>query len=665
MFPSKVIIASTDSSLNHTLVNFLQKSGWVDIQIARSFDHLLEFCCLTDQEILIFLYPPAPSSWQLLESLQSLRRKSKALLILILDPNQIENQSHNALGKLIDGFLLQPVNEYYLNATLMMARERRQRELDLLKSEEKFQRLFLKSNDPSLLVLNQIIIDCNQAALNQLRAERREILGKSLADLSPEIQPDGNFSVNQADFYTNKALKTGFIEFRWLHRRFDGSQFLAEVSLTAIPYAGDLALFAKWRDVTEIEQYKKSLQMSEQRYRQLFETMLNGFALHEMIFDEHHKPVDYRFIAVNPAFEKLTGLSADAILGKTVLEVLPNTEPYWIETYGKVAWSGEPVLIENYSQELDRYYRVFAFSPVKGQFATLFEDITIQRKNERYQSALLQLSEKIRQAYTTEEMAQTIVHTIGLILELETAAIALKSPENADKFRFVFGTGKAKEWIGAEFTKDQGITGYTLRSKTPYFQNNLANDPYYLRDQPQYYHPFVAAVPLISGEDPIGVLLLGRNKSFTDTDQLIVTSMSELIGNALQRMLLQEKTQQTVDYLSALRKIDLTITLGRDLGDRLSVLLEVVVEHQKVDAASIWLKEPQTDFFNLAAIRGFRSGTLPLPTSPYPGITGSPNQFLHLQNQELQSALDGEFGQIIRKEGFTDYMGIPLTTKKK
>lgn len=147
-------------------------------------------------------------------------------------------------------------------------------------------------------------------------------------------------------------MKNGFVQFHWLHRRLDGSEFLAEVSLTTIPYAGDLALYAKWRDITEIEQYKKSLLISEQRYRQLFETMLNGFALHEIILDEHNQPVDYRFIVVNPAFEKLTGLRAENIVGKTVLEVMPNTEPYWIETYGRVACTGDPVLIENYSQEL-------------------------------------------------------------------------------------------------------------------------------------------------------------------------------------------------------------------------------------------------------------------------------------------------------------------------
>ncbi|MCX7976392.1 MAG: PAS domain S-box protein, partial [Bellilinea sp.] len=346
MFPSKIVIASSDHSLNLTLKNFLQKSGWDDIRIFESVDGILDYCCLTNQDILIFFYANLAPPTNLVELLQLLRRNFQALLILIINPHQVDDHLQEQLGKVIDGFIIQPVTEYSLTATLHMARERRQRELDLLRSEEKFQRLFQKSSEPSFLLHNQIFIDCNQAAMESLRADRTEIIGKSPAELSPEIQPDGNLSVEKAKFYIDEAMKTGFTQFHWLHRRLDGSEFLVEVSLTAIPYAGDLALYAKWRDITEIEQYKKSLQISEQRYRQLFETMLNGFALHEVILDDHNEPVDYRFIVVNPAFEKLTGLKAEDIIGKRVLEVLPNTEPYWIETYGRVALTGDPVLIE-------------------------------------------------------------------------------------------------------------------------------------------------------------------------------------------------------------------------------------------------------------------------------------------------------------------------------
>ncbi|HOT74366.1 MAG TPA: PAS domain-containing protein [Candidatus Wallbacteria bacterium] len=121
----------------------------------------------------------------------------------------------------------------------------------------------------------------------------------------------------------------------------------------------------------------------EKKYSLLFSKMLDGFALHEIICDNSGKAVDYKFLEVNPAFEELTGLKREIILGKTVLEVLPDTEPYWIENYGKVALTGESLRFENYAVELDKYFEVVAFCPEHGKFAVIFTDITIRKNIEK------------------------------------------------------------------------------------------------------------------------------------------------------------------------------------------------------------------------------------------------------------------------------------------
>lgn len=122
------------------------------------------------------------------------------------------------------------------------------------------------------------------------------------------------------------------------------------------------------------------LAKSELRYHSLFTEMLEGFALHEIICDDSGKPVDYRYIDVNPAFEKMTGLIRQNIIGRTVLELMPKTESYWIEKYGRIALTGESDRFESFSAELGRHYRVVSFCPAKGQFAVLVDDITDQRK---------------------------------------------------------------------------------------------------------------------------------------------------------------------------------------------------------------------------------------------------------------------------------------------
>ncbi|MBW2623052.1 MAG: PAS domain S-box protein [Deltaproteobacteria bacterium] len=136
------------------------------------------------------------------------------------------------------------------------------------------------------------------------------------------------------------------------------------------------------------------LKRKEEKLRLLFQEMLSGFALHEIVLDEEGKPCDYRFLEVNPAFEKLTGLKSEEIIGRNVTGVLPGIEPYWIEAYGKVALSGEPTRFENYSQSLDKHYAVTAYCPQKGQFAVVFVDITDRKRvEENLQKANQELSD--------------------------------------------------------------------------------------------------------------------------------------------------------------------------------------------------------------------------------------------------------------------------------
>jgi len=125
------------------------------------------------------------------------------------------------------------------------------------------------------------------------------------------------------------------------------------------------------------------LQESEARYRSLFNSMTEGFALHEIITDADGKPCDYRFLETNPAFERLTGLSREAVIGKTVREVIPNVETYWIKTFGRVALEGTPTHIENYSAPLNRWYEVVAYRTAPNQFAVLFMDVSERKKADK------------------------------------------------------------------------------------------------------------------------------------------------------------------------------------------------------------------------------------------------------------------------------------------
>jgi PAS domain S-box-containing protein len=142
---------------------------------------------------------------------------------------------------------------------------------------------------------------------------------------------------------------------------------------------------------------------TEEKYQTLFREMQDGFAVHEIICDNAGSPVDYRFLAVNPAFEHLTGLQGAEIIGKSVREVMPRIEKHWIDTYGKVALTGEAVHFENYSQDLDRYFEVTAFRPEKNRFACIVEDVTERKRTEEERA---RLQEQLYHAQKMEEIGR-------------------------------------------------------------------------------------------------------------------------------------------------------------------------------------------------------------------------------------------------------------------
>lgn len=134
-------------------------------------------------------------------------------------------------------------------------------------------------------------------------------------------------------------------------------------------------------DITERKREEAARQESEQRLRTLFDAIDEGYCLCEMLLDAAGRPVDYRFLEVNPLFQEMTGLHG--AVGRTAYGLIPDLEPYWLETYAEVALGGRALRFEQHSPVMGRWYDVFA-APVspRGRFVIVFRDITARKRAE-------------------------------------------------------------------------------------------------------------------------------------------------------------------------------------------------------------------------------------------------------------------------------------------
>ncbi|MDA0321905.1 MAG: PAS domain-containing protein [Verrucomicrobia bacterium] len=156
--------------------------------------------------------------------------------------------------------------------------------------------------------------------------------------------------------------------------------------------------------------------LAEERYTMLFEQMLRGFALFEIVAGTDGEPEDYRFVEVNPAFETQTGLISADVIGKSVVDVFPDVRERWLRLFRNVARTGQPEHAEDYTGELDRYYELTVFAPSIGQLAVIFRDVSEKRRAEQEHNRLQTQIQQTQKLESLGVLAGGIAHDFNNLL---------------------------------------------------------------------------------------------------------------------------------------------------------------------------------------------------------------------------------------------------------
>lgn len=328
----------------------------------------------------------------------------------------------------------------------------------------------------------------------------------------------------------------------------------------------------------QLREREAVLAVSERKYRNLFESMQEGFALHEAVRDDSGRMTDYVFLDVNPAFERLTGLRKPDILGRRILEIQPTLEPEWILDYASVVDTGVPKRIRRLSGALDRFYAVDAFRAGDNRFACFFTDVTAEtlavrdlvEKQAELEDTVVRmkrLEDSLRRELEVNDSLGIIAHEIfakGLsaqsaadvvlrearkLIRTEHGYVSRVDAHTGDNIGYtltrmmergceVEGPGHRIAFPRGPDGLYSGLYGYSLNTREPLIANDPASHPA-SKGIPPGHVPIrnFLGYPIVRNGALIGQIALANKKGpITPEDLEVVGRIADLYGLLLSRV---------------------------------------------------------------------------------------------------------------------------------
>jgi len=298
--------------------------------------------------------------------------------------------------------LLSPVElggKQVAHAVIRDITERKKAEKVLSESEEKYRTFFENSTDAMLMLRGEKFFDCNAATVEMLGfAKKDEILNMKPWELSPEYQPDGRESGKKAHEMMNIAYDSGSNRFEWIHLRKDGSRIPVEVSLSSIPFHGEVVLLVVWRDISIRKEAELALQDNERKLLAIFD---HHFQLTGLI------DTDGRLMAANQTALKFAGIEESDVIGQYFWD-----GPWWtssqkqeVQDNFERAVKGEFIRFETSHPNVDGEIRNidFSFNPVRDSEGNIIYIVPEGRDITEIRLAEVALRENVARLYNLSD----------------------------------------------------------------------------------------------------------------------------------------------------------------------------------------------------------------------------------------------------------------------
>lgn len=484
------------------------------------------------------------------------------------------------------GYIVKPFAEHDLRIAIEIAIHKHAAEKKRLESETRFRQIIEHSGDGIVLANEEgKIIEWNEAQEKISGIPRNEALGQSLIRLIRRVTA---VPENQVEKYISKAEKilTSILnqnQNEWDKHQYElkfnhhaGHQADVEIITFPIPTTKGIQIGGFIRDVTARAEVRRILQESEERYRTLYSSMNEGQALHELIYDNAGKPIDYLILDVNPAFEKITGIKKEDAIGRAASLVYKSENAPYINFYSKVALTGEPTTFETLFKPLNMYFKISVFSPQKGQFVTLFSNISARKvaeeANEQHKAeiqTLMMSSRRLNEILGFEETLKIILEQAVKHLRASAGNIIITSSAMPQLFLYQGLSEGTIEELKKYCPLHTKVKRHECLMQKDYpFQHTFDSDTLdHCPPLKDAGYQVVFSIPIRDANTPLGYLYLYRqhHELFTDDAIDFLETLLQQSISAIKKAYLFEKTQylSVTDSLTQLNNRHQLYLLGK------------------------------------------------------------------------------------------------------